>query len=151
MIDKIKLKKMLGEVFSDAGFVKKGQTWYLSGNDAVVVINLQKSDHADKFYLNIGIWLKALGLNDFPKENHCQIQVRLGGLFPEHVSVVDKALNLEFSEQSDIANLIDILRRQLIPFCKSSLCLEGLKKNGAQQLFSRALIFKQAKELLELD
>lgn len=151
MIEKAKFKKLFGEVFSDSGFAKKGQTWFLSGKDAVVVVNLQKSDFADKFYVNIGIWLKALGESEFPKENHCQIQVRLGSLFSEHVSLIDKACSLEFADQSDVDELMAILRERLVPFCQLSLTLEGLRKNAEAELFAGALVFKQARELIGMD
>jgi hypothetical protein len=148
MIEKAKFKKMFGEVFAGAGFARKGQSWFLPGKDATVVVNLQKSDFAEKFYVNVGIWLMALGESEFPKENHCQIQVRLGSLFAEHVSLIDKACTLEFAEQSDIDELLTILRERLVPFCRLSLTLEGLRQNAEAKLFGGALIFKQARELL---
>lgn len=140
---------MLGEVFADSGFAKKGQSWFLPGKDATVVVNLHKSDFADKFYVNIGIWLKALGESEFPKENHCQIQARLGSLFAEHASLIDKACSLEFAEQSDVDELLTILRERLVPFCKLSLTLAGLRRNAEAKLFAGALVFKEARELLE--
>lgn len=150
MIEKTKFKKIFGEVFSGSGFAKKGQRWFLPGKDAIVVVNLQKSDFAENFYVNIGIWLRALGESEFPQENHCQIQVRLGSLFAEHVSLIDKACSLELAEQSDIDELLTILRERLVPFCRLSLTLEGLRQHAEAKLFVGALIFKQARDLLEI-
>jgi hypothetical protein len=61
MIDKKSFKKVFGTPLEDAGFYKKGQAWYLDGADAIAVINLQKCDWNETYFVNIGIWLKALG------------------------------------------------------------------------------------------
>lgn len=149
MIEKAKFKKLFGEAFYDTDFTKKRQSWYLPGKDTIVVVNLQKSDFADKFYVNIGIWLRAIGESEFPGENHCQIQVRLGSLFPERASLIDKACSLEFAEQSDVDELIAILKEQLVPFCLLSLTLDGVRQNAEAKRFAGALVFKQARALLE--
>jgi hypothetical protein len=151
MIEKTKFKKLVGEVFSSSGFVKKGQSWFLRGTDATVLVNLQKSDFAEKYYVNIGIWLRALGECDFPKENQCQIQARLGSLFTDQVSLIDKACNLEFSEAADLDAFLALLRERLVPFCGAVLTLDGLRENAAAQRFAGALVFRQARELLEMD
>jgi len=151
MIEKEKFKQMFGKVFADSGFAKKGQSWFLRGRDAIVVVNLQKSDFADKFYVNIGIWLRALGESEFPAENHCHIQVRLANLFSGQVSLIDKACSLEFAEQSDVDELQTILRERLVPFCQHSLTLDGLRQNAEARLFAGALVFRQAGELIKSD
>jgi len=42
------------------------------------------------------------------------------------------------------------LRERLVPFCRLSLTLEGLRQHAEAKLFVGALIFKQARDLLEI-
>jgi len=148
MIEKKEFKKLLSEVFAGAGFLKKGSSWYLSSEEIVIVVNLQQSDYAIKYYLNIGIYIKSLGVADFPKENHCHIQSRLGNLFPAELSMIEKACSLEYAKQSDVLELVALLGSQFATLCNRVLTLAGLKEVWAEKLFSRALVLKQAKELL---
>ena len=84
MIEKTIFKAALNEVFQRSRFARKGQSWFLNGEDAIVVVELQKSNYDEKYYVNFGIWLKRFGLTLYPKANHCQIQSRLTSLYPDH-------------------------------------------------------------------
>lgn len=91
MIDKTNFKKAVGSVLKSVGFENKGQSWYLDGDDSIVVLNLQKSDFDEKYYVNLGVWLKSLGGVAFPSENKCHIQARLTSLFPAQTEIIDQA------------------------------------------------------------
>ena len=84
MIMDIKLlKAIINELFSEAGFEKKSNNWYWANNEVILVVNLQKSIYGMKFYLNFGIALKELGIEECPKEHKCHIRFRLSSIIPE--------------------------------------------------------------------
>ena len=35
---------------------KKSGSWYITGPDAIAVLNLQKSQYGPRYYLNVGLW-----------------------------------------------------------------------------------------------
>lgn len=59
------------------GFKKKAKTWWRQSPDVIHVLNLQKSSYGDMLYVNLGIYLKALGEELTPPENRCHVRVRL--------------------------------------------------------------------------
>lgn len=59
------LRLALEDVLGPAGFTRKGDSWYRRSEEIVEVVNLQKSQWGAQFYLNYGIWLRALGEEPF--------------------------------------------------------------------------------------
>lgn len=97
-MNKQNFKKSLGAVLNSIGFVGKGQSWFKNGQDAIVVLNIQKSDYEEKYYVNCGIWLKEIEVADFPPEHKCHLQVRLTSLFPEDAAMIERACSLTDGE-----------------------------------------------------
>jgi hypothetical protein len=150
MLEKTKFKKMIGDKFKAAGFVKKGQAWYLVGDDANVVCGLQKSDYADKYYINLGIWIKAFGGCDYPKDNVCHVQARFGSIFSSYRSLIDKACSLDEASNSDVDEFLDLVEKELIPFCQKCLTLDGIKALFLEGAFRGAFVYKRVRAILAL-
>lgn len=149
MIDKKEFKQSIGKFFREEGFLGKGQSWYLSGDAAIVVIGAQKSDYDEKYYLNVGVWLKALGANEFPKEHHCHIQSRLESLFPDYMESIETACSLDRGSSEKLVELVGFLRSELVPFCRRCLNVDDLKDLLSSGRFSRGLVMKVARDVLE--
>ena len=145
MIDKKTFKKSVGMTLEKAGLQKRGQSWYLDGKDAIVVTNLQKSDWGDLYYINIGIWLKALGDASFPNENQCHIGFRAESLFPEQRELILISCSLEKSTQQLLAELSDFFERQLIPFISKCTYVNKLRNLMLQGILEKGLVMKEAK------
>lgn len=149
MIDKNTLKNAFGETVRNAGFVKKSGSWYRSGADAIVVLNLQKSDHGNYYYLNVGISLKALSPDLFPKENHCHIQKRADDLVGDDLLLLNRALDLDEGNEEDLHRFIVLMNQRILPLTSEFLCLDQLREHYKKSTFKAALLFWQARELLE--
>lgn len=150
MIDKNKLKNVFGEALRDAGFIKKSGSWYRSGSDAIVVLNLQQSDHGNYYYLNVDVSLKALSTELFPKGNHCHIQMRADGLVGDDILLLSKALDLDQGNEDDLSGFIDLLNQEILPLVGEFLSLDQLREHYKKSTFAKALLFWQARELLEM-
>jgi hypothetical protein len=135
MIDKKTFKKAFGAPMQKAGSVKKGQSWYFEGKDAVVVINLQKSDWSELYYINLGIWLKAFGEATFPQFNHCHLYYRVEHFFPEQRALTLVGCDLERSDPEILDDLSMFIGRQLIPFAQ-----ECTDENKLRELMSRGVL-----------
>lgn len=150
MIDKKKFKAALAGALTEAGFLGKGQSWYLNGTDVLVVVNLQKSDFDDKYYLNFGASLRRLGIGEFPKENQCHIQVRLTSLFPDHSEVFERGCHLGESAEGDLKEMVDFIRVECNPFFQQCIKEIELKNLIVSGRFKKALIMKVLKEEFNL-
>jgi len=62
------------------GFRKSRQTWYLRKDEVVLVVNVQGSQWGNQAYVNLGVYLRALGDEVRPPLSHCHILQRLGQL-----------------------------------------------------------------------
>ena len=60
-----------------AGFRKKARTWWRNVDEAIQVVNLQKSPYGERLYVNLGVYLTRLGPETSPPENRCHVQARL--------------------------------------------------------------------------
>jgi hypothetical protein len=94
-------------VLKPRGFVKRGSSWFRAYHEAIVVIDLQKSEYGGQYYTNLGVSLRSLNADSFPREEQCHVRVRLERVLAAPVSITE-ALNLED------ASLTDLTRRKLI-------------------------------------
>ncbi|QTN28808.1 DUF4304 domain-containing protein [Rhodoferax sp. AJA081-3] len=148
MMEKTTFKKAIGGVLKAARFANNGQSWFLDGDDSIVVLNLQKSDFDDKYYVNLGIWLKSLGAVAFPAENKCHIQVRLTSLFPGDAEMIEGACSGNASDE-DLRTFVEFLRVKVAPFCADCVHTGALWSKIEGGEFKKALIMKIAKDCLD--
>ncbi|MFN8461334.1 MAG: DUF4304 domain-containing protein [Anaerolineales bacterium] len=81
MIDKKSFKKAIAQPLEKAGFKKKGQTWYLIGQDTVVSLSLQKSDWWELYFIEVSIQIAHPEGDEFPPKTDYLFNHRLGHLF----------------------------------------------------------------------
>jgi hypothetical protein len=148
MITKKQFKQALGAPLQEAGFISRGQSWYLASEKSIVMIGAEKSSYDEKYWLDFGVWLKGIEDNDFPKSNHCHIQDRLDELFPNGSSIFEAGCSLERGSQQSLDELALFLRTEVVPFCIKCLELNELMKFMAQGRFSRSLVMRVARDVL---
>jgi hypothetical protein len=54
----------LSEILVPIGFKKKGNYWVINGNVIIKMINLQKSNYSNAFYINYGYILNSIPLGN---------------------------------------------------------------------------------------
>lgn len=67
----------IAPMFKQAGFKKTRSTWHKDYPETIAVFNVQASQWGADFYLNAGVYLKALGHECTPPEHHCHLRLRL--------------------------------------------------------------------------
>jgi hypothetical protein len=76
------------------GFRKMGATWHRDQGQIIQVMNIQKSQWYDRFYINVGIYLKDLGSETRPSEYQCHVRCRSEQLVaPAELSELHLLLN----------------------------------------------------------
>ena len=70
-------KKIVQEITSKYGFMYCKKNYYYNSDKIIVVINLQKSNFDNSYYINYGFYVKDIH-NDlqYPKNNECDITGR---------------------------------------------------------------------------
>jgi hypothetical protein len=148
MIDKKNLKEAIANPLEKADFSFRGQTWYINGQDVLIVINLQKSSWDDMNYMNIGFWLKGLGEPSYPSYNHCHLYFRLERLFPEQSELILTSCSLEKSNIRLLVDLSGFIEKSLVPFLKECTKEEKLKELMAKGELNNGIVLKEAKQYL---
>jgi hypothetical protein len=95
-MEKKELASILSEVFVPMGFKKKGNYWVVNGAEITKMVNLQKSQFSNRFYVNYGYIIKAISLDGLAMH----IFRGLGSLDSNENAKIQELLNLE----SNISN-----------------------------------------------
>lgn len=148
MINKKVFKKAIADPFERVAYVKRGHSWYLDGEDSVIVVNLQKSDFGEEYFMNIGIWIKTLGQALFPKQNQCHLSCRVERLFPEDQEMIWNGLSLDKANLQALLDLSEFISLKLIPFLNDCTQKHKLTEFMTLGRFKSGLISKEARDYL---
>ena len=134
-----------------AGGSKKSGSWYVRNPETIVVLNLQKSNYSVSYFVNVAVWLNALGEADAPKESKCPVRTRLNELLPDSLDQrVDELLDLNYAmdDESRRGELESLLQEHLFPAVKAASTLDGLRAGAGRHLVERSLATGPAQRLL---
>jgi len=149
------LTAAFGPILKQNGFKKKrGDTWYKDMPESIAIINLQKSDYSNKWYVNVAIWIKGLDVSSIvplkkldiekPAENHCPFKIRWERIIERNFDEADvkNIVSLTDMDEKTIPDneRIDAIRRMIykhiLPFLEKSATINGLKKMAATEPWS---------------
>jgi hypothetical protein len=74
------LEQAIARILKPLGYAKRGATWHRDRDALVSVLNLQKSQWGEDWYLNLGVYLKRLGDEARPSEARCHVRCRASSL-----------------------------------------------------------------------
>jgi hypothetical protein len=134
---------------STAGMRKQSGSWYRQSDDAIAVVNLQKSQYGPSYYLNVAFWLLALGEAKFPKEHECHVRMRLDDLIPDRVAVIEELLDLRRDIADRSERLRELLRSELLPVLDKGSSLDGLRTMRREGRLASAAVRGPALALLD--
>ena len=90
---KSKLLAELKPLLKGQQFRKKRTTWHRDLNEVIAVFNVQTSQWNTKdYYINIGVYLKALGHRTDPPEYECHVRCRIDPDGKSVAQIVDSAM-----------------------------------------------------------
>lgn len=116
-----------------------------------MVLKLQRSRYATRYYVNIALWFLALGEAEAPKENKCHIRTRLTQVVPGELEErVNALIDLEspIDDATGRQELLDVLRGYLPPLMDGSSTLEGMRCGEGRRLIEGSLVTGPAQRLL---
>lgn len=111
-------EKLLTSLLRPLGFRRERRNWRLDLPEMIQVVNLQRSQWGNSFYLNIGVFVKALQNEPDPVRNpakpsemDCHFRVRLDNLLPGPPVPPTKIS----AEQIRLHELLDLEDRRIHP------------------------------------
>jgi hypothetical protein len=91
MMDSESFKAAVSPLLKSHDFKKTGATWRRANEARIAVFNVQKSSWGGgTYYVNLGVYFRAIGNEPAPTANRCHVQVRLEVAEPS--SVVTEAV-----------------------------------------------------------
>lgn len=146
------IDEALRSALEPENFRRKTHTWFRDEAEVLQLINMQKSQFGDQYYINLAIWLKALGPPPGALQEHqCHVRMRESALLKEETSMrpaLDLESQLGDEERSELVE--DFLKKRLLPFAAECLTLSGLRRAFKEGRLKRAMVLKSAKELLAI-
>ena len=79
------IERLLARILKPEGFRKKGRTWRLEAPETITVVNLQRSQWSETYYLNLGVLVKSMKSIAEPKGYQCQFRERVAELMPDRM------------------------------------------------------------------
>ncbi|WP_429806643.1 DUF4304 domain-containing protein [Ensifer sp. B1-9] len=120
------------------GFRTKARSWYLENPETILIVNLQKSQFGNQFYLNFSVVLRSISTVERPKQYHGDIRFRLEDVLASaEAELCVKLLNLEnqlFSDEERQACFAELVDRALPLLLRC-----GTEAGAAEALSSKAL------------
>lgn len=96
-MEKKDLVKFLDEIFAPLGFKRKGNNWVINSEELCKLINLQKSNYGNAFYVNYGYIIKGLELT-----TTTHVENRLASTDKEEQKRITNLLDLEMEMPEDV-------------------------------------------------
>lgn len=146
-MDKHEFKKMFNEIAKKYSFQYLYGGWFKESDECIFVMDLQKSNYAKVYYLNIKIYIH--GLFDDKYKVSKELINYVGNIFRRQPVEYDDAFNLETS-------ISDSIRREKIEHLFSDFLIpyseKVLSKARIKELHDKVKIFllQPVKEYLEI-
>jgi hypothetical protein len=117
IMEKSHLVEILDDILLPLSFKRKGNNWVLNGDELSKIVNLQKSNYGNAFYINYGYVIKGLELTT--KEH---VGSQLGSVDREEQKLITDCLNLEsnISDADRISFLKKFIKKQIVSEMEST-------------------------------
>jgi hypothetical protein len=142
----------INSVLKSHGFKKKSNNWYLGKDEVVLLVNLQKSQYGNQFYVNCAVLVKNLSDLEFPQEEKCHIRFRLDSNdtnVPE--KRVESLLDLEndlITEEDRTAELQKLITDYALPHLNKCSTLNGITEILSSGKFKGWAVRKNLQDLI---
>ena len=127
---KREIKEVLEESLTRIGFVRKSSTWRRSCIEVTQVVNLQKSNYDDTYFLNIAFWIDLLGdPGPAVREEQCHVRGRAMPDLLGEQSRVEEFLSVRsrLEKGERLEGLRAALQDEVLPLLERMNCIEGIR------------------------
>lgn len=138
------------DFMKSVGFSKKSGSWYRTGDGVVTVVELQRSQYGKQYYINVALWLLALGDATAPREHACHVRTRLSRLVGDSESELAALLDLDTlrADSDRRTALASFLDKHLVPVLDASVSVDVLRTTVGRRLIEASLVSGPARAFL---
>jgi hypothetical protein len=130
--EKKHLEMVLKPFLKEQGFRKKGASWWKHTEDFIQVINIQGSQWSKKFYINLAVYIRSLGDEEWPTEYKCHIRNRLESLVGDSKEIISLLDYEDFApDELERKRICEILKEKGIPWLNKCSSYNGAKEEYA--------------------
>lgn len=130
----------------DAGFTKRRMVWCRRSEQTLFSFGLQRSQFADRYYVNVGVWLLGLGEAVHLAPHRCHAYGRFGG------GEVEAALDFEATARAERDPVLLALKaRDLLPLAARCGTVNGAAGVLRSHALSAPIVRAEARAALGLD
>jgi len=149
-MDRNAIREAIDAFAREADLVAHSGGWYLTNEEVLAVVEIQKSNYGKQYYINLGFWLCVLGPASFPEERESHIRIRLTSLLPESRATLESLLDLEnsISEDDRQTGLRRFMGAEVLPLLRRASTERGLRQLHAEGVLRTAAITGPALEVL---
>ena len=110
-MERNELTNIISKVLIPLGFKKKGNYWVINGSEITKMVNLQKSQFSNRFYINWGFIVSSIFLDGM-----MHICNRVTSINKSENLRIDELLDLEYDIPDEVreSELKNILRKNLV-------------------------------------
>lgn len=147
MSERDQVQEIVDRFCKEHGFARKSGSYFRRQDETIAVIDLQRSEYAHAYYVNVALWLLALGDATAPKEHTCHVRTRLDRLVADPDGVRD-ALDLRTDPVSDREQTIAgalVIADELLSACST---VAGCRCEPGRFLVERSLVRGPAQALV---
>lgn len=142
-------KQVFGKVAREHGFSSAHGCWYMESNECLVVLQLQKSNFANRYLLNIKVTVQGLfgNVNKKSKDELINSATTFRQSPPQYNDTFD--LGVEANEATKEAQIRTFFEEFMSPFASQVMTRQGVMKLDANKELWLAEVVKN--ELLKWD
>lgn len=147
------VKLGIDDALKGSRFRRKGNSWYRETEEAVLLVDVQKSNFGEQYYVNLGVLLRHLldgGAHRLPpKENQCHIRVRIEALKPDEEAALKGLLDIEdggLETEERRQAVSSVITRVALPFLNQCGSLAGILDADARGQLAAALVDKRVRD-----
>lgn len=130
----------------EMGYTKKSGYWYRRQEETIAVIGLQRSQYSNAYYLNVALWLLALGEAVAPKEHTCHVRTRADRLVANSDALTN-ALNLN-ERAIERSTTLEAALSTIDELLLACATIEGCTVAPGKRLIERSLVRGAAQALI---
>ena len=119
-MENAEFKKIVRNTLTEAGFEYRNKNYYCSTNELIAVIDLQKSNFSDAWYINYGFYIKAIhdDDNDYPKWEEIDVDARI--LNP-HTATQEDLFELTMDSEEIEYAIKEGLEKEIFPILENGI------------------------------
>ena len=125
----IEFKKMFGAIAKESGFERTYEAWFKESPEVILVLDLQKSNFGNNYYLNVKLFIQGTFGNTYSKSKKL-VKTDGGNIFLRQPDNYSDLLNLDTALEDHERN--DGLRKMfsefITPFCNKTNTKEAIKE-----------------------